>query len=469
MTGATIRIPYLHYIFVGTVAFWIVLITLTHMKIMTTMTTTTTTTATTTLWEENNPVLQMMKDYTKKHPSTNIHRRKALSDRKIQSENDQDDVVVNPKNQTTSRLFQDDRHGQSRQPPELQLIYNAIGNVTERTKQNRTQSCKVYYSYDDIVRCVPPERRKPMVGSCVNRSIETWKDVQECINGPMQPKPVAETSALRVHLIGERNSGTKWMVDEMKRCFPRDKYGLVIQRDLWSRNKHFFQTVRGRYSFQQSHIVIAAFREPTEWVAAMIEKPYHMSEHMKGFDDSGVPIPLPWEEFVRKPWTMKNRSKTDYKLMAERKKYPNKFLPCRTGMEFHEVIPCRFDPGTVPQHLVRTQNPVYELKRGGSNDEPYGSILELRSDKIVNFLLEVPLLQDLGGYLAVRFEDLLRNGTATFLQQVGEMIGIPQLPPECQPQGPRPEMIGRRKIPDGLRQWVEDHLVLSTERLLGYR
>ena len=95
-------------------------------------------------------------------------------------------------------------------------------------------------------------------------------------------------------------------------------------------------------------------------------------------------------------------------------------------------------------------------------DEPYANILQLRSDKIVNFLLEVPLLQDLGGYLAVRFEDLVQNGTRAFFEQVGKILGIDELPPECQPQRPLPEMVGRRKIPDGLRQWIEDHLVLRT-------
>jgi hypothetical protein len=138
-------------------------------------------------------------------------------------------------------------------------------------------------------------------------------------------------------------------------------------------------------------------------------------------------------------------------------------------MKFHEVMPCRFDPGTLPDRLVRTQQPVYELRRGGVNDEYYQNILELRADKIVNFVLEVPLLQDLGGYMAVRFEDLIQNGTRSFLEQVGKMVGIQDLPPACHPQEPRPDRIGRRNIPEGLKQWVEDHLIRRTERLLGYR
>jgi hypothetical protein len=359
---------------------------------------------------------------------------------------------------------------------------NASAAITAKTTlqaseySNNSTRCNVCYTLQDFQRCVPPHKRKNLTGSCATR-IESWSDIQKCLNGPRDHRkrstvPVKED--LQVHLIGERNSGTKWIVEEMKKCFPREKYGLVFQRDLNGRNKHFFQNSFGVYgSFQRKHIVIAAFREPVEWVAAMIEKPYHMIEHQKGFDKDDNPIPLDWQEFVSKPWAMKNRSKADYKLLEEKKKNPRKVLSCRIiGMEFHEVMPCRMDSGSLPHRLARSQNPVYELKRGGSKlveGEPYANILELRSDKIVNFLLEVPLLQDLGGYLAVRFEDLVQNGTRAFLEQVGAMLGLPELPPECQPQEPRPEMVGRRKIPDGLRQWVEDHLVLRTERLLGYR
>jgi hypothetical protein len=221
-----------------------------------------------------------------------------------------------------------------------------------------------------------------------------------------------------------------------------------------------------------------------------------MIEHMKGFDnDTGKAIPMDWEEFVSKPWAMKNRSLKDYQILEEMKQDPThqKSFPCRSGLKFHEVMPCRFDPGSIPKDLVRVQNPVYELKRGGGGgggeptntnnntvvvvDEPYATILELRSDKIVNFLLEVGLIPDLRGYLAVRFEDLVANGTRTFLEQVGQMVfgnngetSSFKLPPECQPQGPKPEMaMGRRQIPEGLRTWVEEHLVGHTERLLGYR
>mmetsp|Transcript_10070 Transcript_10070/g.28664 ORF Transcript_10070/g.28664 Transcript_10070/m.28664 type:complete len:426 (-) Transcript_10070:102-1379(-) len=332
-------------------------------------------------------------------------------------------------------------------------------------------NCNAKRSFDDIVQCVPETARLRLTGKCAT-SIESWDGVQRCLNGPRPwyaPNDSHTTIRPTINLIGERNSGTKWIVEEMQKCFPLDKYGIKIQRDLWGRSKHFFQEVGWNPPAQGSHVVIAIFRDPVEWVAAMIEKPYHMPAHMNGFDDNNKPIPMHWQEFVEKPWTMR-RSNNDNVLLEKKRKHPRQFLPCRNGMQYHEVVPCRFDKGTVPDSVVREQYPVYELKRGGnaSIDEAYRNIMELRTDKIVNFLLEVPIMLGVGAYLAIRYEDMLQNGTEATLRQIGKLIGFDELPPTCQPQKPRPESLHRRQIPDGLRQWVLQHQNRDTERLLGY-
>jgi hypothetical protein len=82
--------------------------------------------------------------------------------------------------------------------------------------------------------------------------------------------------------------------------------------------------------------------------------------------------------------------------------------------------------------------------------------------------LELPLTQSPGGYLAVRYEDLLQKGTRAMLEKAGEMIGLAELPASCIPQAAQ-WRLGQRKITDGLRQRVEENLVLETEKLLGYR
>ena len=112
--------------------------------------------------------------------------------------------------------------------------------------------------------------------------------------------------------------------------------------------------------------------------------------------------------------------------------------------------------------------PIYELQRDQSG-RPFDDILKLRSDKILNFFLEVPLLMQLGGFVAVRYEDLVQQGTRPFLERVAKLVGMETLPSTCKPQPPRPERLGRRAVPPNVKHWIEERLVLETEQLLGYR
>jgi hypothetical protein len=67
--------------------------------------------------------------------------------------------------------------------------------------------------------------------------METWSHVHKCLNEARDhKKPDVSVKDLKVHLIGERNSGTKWIiVEEMKKCFPM---ASSSQRDLNGRSKH---------------------------------------------------------------------------------------------------------------------------------------------------------------------------------------------------------------------------------------
>lgn len=125
-------------------------------------------------------------------------------------------------------------------------------------------------------------------------SISTWTDAQRCLNHPFYPKSTLPTDRRIVHLVGERSTGTKFVIDEMQQCFKGT--GIKIQRD-YRRPKHWFQQ-SNLPADEKNRILVATFRDPVEWVAAMIEKPYHSMHHMKGFDDNYEPIPLPWEDFV---------------------------------------------------------------------------------------------------------------------------------------------------------------------------
>lgn len=313
----------------------------------------------------------------------------------------------------------------------------------------------------------------------------TWSDIQQCFVGTRRNSKNSSNNnqknnspslpVTEIHVIGERNSGTKWLQQEISKCFPKKDTAIRCHRDFL-RSKHFFQPpVLGDYG---RSLVIAIVRDPLEWFAAMREKPYHMPYHTKGFDMSQKQqpaIPLDWETFLQRaaPWTMPGLSSHDQQYLLDLqsgKLSQTDFRHCVQGFSFDEVTPCIFDNSTVPRSKWRGHMPVYELQRDRSG-QPFDDLLKLRSDKIRNFVLEVPLLMNLGGYSAVRYEDLLQHGTRTFLEQIAKMMGMPSLPPACRPQEPHPERIGHRSasIPPNVRQWVEDRLVLETEQLLGYR
>jgi hypothetical protein len=214
---------------------------------------------------------------------------------------------------------------------------------------------------------------------------------------------------------------------------------------------------------------------------------------------------------------------------------------CTERFQTNEVVPCVYDKNAthfVPAERLRGYEPLYELKRGGggrkkwrtrkqssprkllkpgvdeaageedahagttkddNDNDAYTNILDLRADKIFNFVLELPLYMKLGGFLIVRYEDLLRHGTLPLLQQIARMVGqqgngsnitiLPGdeqqqqrqqqqqvqeaalLPPQCRPTEPQPDRWLHRRaaaIPSQVRTWIEQNINVETERILGY-
>jgi len=261
-----------------------------------------------------------------------------------------------------------------------------------------------------------------------------------------------------------------------------------VHRDFL-REKHWFQPIladAGGDDHRHSLIVVVV-RDPVEWMAAMWQSPYHSPAHVAGFDsthDDRV-MPLPWPEFVRRPWTTTAQSAADARILrqpdpATRR---NQTL-CQRQFSMQQVVPCQSDPAEwtelwkIPQRRWRGYEPVYELR--GNNGTPYDHLLQLRSDKIVNWILQLSLLVRIGGLLVVRYEDLVQNGTESMLLQIASMLasdgsdekaegGRQQLPAGCQPTPPQPERLGRRPIPDDFRDWINQHVNVETERLIGYR
>ena len=306
-------------------------------------------------------------------------------------------------------------------------------------------------------------------------------------------------------------------------------------------------TTTSRVEDYRHSLVIAMFRDPLDWTEAMRLKPYHAPFHMASF--VGTPQhndiqPLDWKSFVTKPWTMPRDSKYDLRpatTMTHNNNNNNinnnnsnhrnatQQHSCRYGFSQDEIIPCLFNPDSnfLPANRLRGFEPIYELtrtvvvpRRPNMNNQhmrkqqqehqeqehrrpPFDNVLHLRSEKIRHLALEVPLLlPNLGGYLPLRYEDLLQSGLQPVVDWVSQSLNLTstcptssqvlvrqqqqhkqqhkQQPPPPQgqgrrvpqrpPIGPQPHLLHNRQanMPLEQKEWIQSHLFVPMEQLLGY-
>lgn len=109
---------------------------------------------------------------------------------------------------------------------------------------------------------------------------------------------------------------------------------------------------------------------------------------------------MEWSEFVTSNWE-RTRSNLDSIVVDTSTE------SCSFGFSFHEIIPC---------HTQRDPDsddfPLYELRHSPSNgfdtntDKPYSNLLELRADKIQNFL-STAHYPEVVHLIKLRYEDLV--------------------------------------------------------------
>lgn len=265
----------------------------------------------------------------------------------------------------------------------------------------------------------------------------------------------------RISLIGERNSGTNWMYVELLRCF--NGTSLKPHHSL-TRFKHWFQDEEAATNRNHT-VVIAQFRSPYTWVDAMRRKPHHAPAHMN----------RRWKDFVTKPWTME-RVGADLAIPQEHRE-TNSTFRCQERFRYRQIVSCVKHPYpeghfTWKRHWSEHQ-PSYEMRRGDNDDddesdasvagESYNNILELRRDKIRNFL-GVGSMSFVRDVLVVNYERLVREGTGFVVRHVEQTTGVKA---RCQPYPPQSEREPRPLKPQYV-DWITDHADWETEALIGY-
>lgn len=275
----------------------------------------------------------------------------------------------------------------------------------------------------------------------------TKKNIQE------RDKPIT-----RIALIGERNSGTNWMVNELDRCF--NQTSLKLYKRL-TRYKHWFQH-EGIVEKKGggSTLVLAVFRDPYFWVEAMRQKPHHAPKHLY----------LDWHNFVTKPWTMK-RVGRDLEIEGvhdkngrEQKVLLSDDVNCQENFRYHQVVTCHKYPypETKRKYHFSEHHPVYELRNDGSG-EPYSSIVDLRRDKILNFL-DTAQFADVEELIQVKYEDMIRQGTGFVIKRIEKLTGMKA---HCEPTPPQKNR-KKRELDDKYVKWISDHVDWDVENRIGY-
>jgi hypothetical protein len=194
------------------------------------------------------------------------------------------------------------------------------------------------------------------------------------------PKPSVE----RIVVLGERYSGAEWLVDRLTRCFPN----IEVTYGFDSRPGKFFQTPPKKASSLNT-LVIALFINPYDWVEKMRRNPINAPAHAN----------MDWEDFVTTPW-IRTRSNLDSLVVDTSSEI------CSFGFHYHEIAPCHTQKDPSADDF-----PLYELKHTSSgfdatDDQVYSSLLELRSDKIINFLSTVHF-PGVAQLIKLRYEDLV--------------------------------------------------------------
>jgi hypothetical protein len=270
---------------------------------------------------------------------------------------------------------------------------------------------------------------------------------------------VTKTHRPSLHLVGERHSGTKWITQHLIDCFSPEvsvRSGLTRWKHWFQENGDYSHYQRGDPGDERKTVVVAQFRGAYRWVEAMRAYPHHSQNH---FD-------LDWQDFVTRSWTMPRRGKDVAfgDLAGGPMTVPGTEQLCQVHFRPTDVIPClEHEPYvlTLPTGKGREIHSLYELRNDGSG-QPYDSILELRADKIKNFL-SIADFDGIQDFFPIQYEHMVANGTATLIRNLEQALGVKAQCPPIDPQS-----VPSRPFAPEYVEWMKEHVDWETEALIGY-
>lgn len=191
--------------------------------------------------------------------------------------------------------------------------------------------------------------------------------------------------------------------------------------------------------------------------------PHHSPAHLRtkqGASTNDNSASNDWKTFLTKPWTME-RAGADLLLKGDE--------ICQEDFPYRDIISCTIEPLS-HDHFNYTiryseHQPFYEMRNDGSG-EPYANILEMRTDKIRNFLLDVPQYNGVADMWTLQYEYLVSTGTQHLLDRIQEWTGIE---PKCKAILPqvRPTK-STRIVRADFAGHIHKHLNWTVEHWIGY-
>jgi len=279
----------------------------------------------------------------------------------------------------------------------------------------------------------------------------------------------AHEKPLRIALLGERNSGTRWMSQVLGDCFPT----LDVQPRL-IRWKHWFQhdMKHSNGTDREPTLVISQFRHIYQWIEAMRKTPHHAPMHLK----------KDWKTFVTTPWKVE-RPDRDIPYASN---LGNALNPetnqtmepqCHERFYYNQIISCiegsRNDTnwknyhGCDPKKDFSCHKPIYELKHHidptQATGEAYESIIHLRRDKILNHVVEVRNFPWVVQVIPVQYEQLLAEGTESLIGKVEDITGVLR---SC--NAPGSQTRPKRLVDLDLKRWLNENANWTVEALIDY-
>lgn len=241
-------------------------------------------------------------------------------------------------------------------------------------------------------------------------------------------------------------------------CF---NHSVPVRKEL-SRYKHWFQ-YNNPNKYPHDTLVLAQFRNPYEWLKAMEHVPHHSPAHLRtqlGATMDHHSANNDWLVFLTKPWTTE-RTGADLLMKGDEL--------CQEDFFYKDIVSCSVEPlpHSYYNHTLRfsEHQPFYEMRNDGSG-KPYDNILQMRTDKIRNFLsvIDYPGVADVW---SIQYEFLVSQGTQHLLDRIQEWTGIE---PHCKPKEPQNRAPkASRVISPEFAAHVRMNLNWTVEDMIGYK